>query len=338
MYTPPSQQEIDSLVGEFMQRAAQPPVCAPVFSASVTVPDPEPVAVQPEQAADDPLAELEAMTGIEGVKAEIRRQICYRRVMNMRKAMGLQIPARLTHILLTGNPGTGKTTVARLIARIFAREGIISSPRFIETNRAMLVGRYIGDTEEKISARIEEARGGVLFIDEMYSLTSDEDSRDFGHRVIDALMPVLSDEKSGVMVIGAGYPDSIRKMLASNPGLTSRFPTVIDFNDFAHGELMEIAMNRFAKYGFDLSLDAETRLSDVIARLRRRRDFGNARDIVTMVENHILPNFCTRVETEYNSHDDNFMNVILTCDIPDVETMFPLSAARAGVGFKSTQR
>lgn len=288
---------------------------------------------------DTPLARLEAMTGIDEVKAEVKRQLCYRRVMKMRKAMGVEIPRRLPHMLLTGNPGTGKTTVARLIAGIFANEGILRSETFIETNRASLVGRYIGDTEKNVMAKIEEAYGGVLFIDEMYSLVADDsDTKDYGHRVIETLMPVLSNENAEIMVIGAGYPDSIRKMLSSNPGLTSRFPTVINFEDFSDVELLDIALKRFAKFGFDISPQAEQRLREVISRLRRRRHFGNARDIVTMIENHIIPNFCMRVEADYNSADDNFLNVILPADIPDVGTMFPLSASRTEIGFKLYQR
>lgn len=380
MYTPPTPEEINQLVCDFISRVreiekskkADPFAGKPLFLQPDMAEDAEDepedankskvsdksgvsdkceildrVATQetktvvPAAPAEksDPLAELEAMTGIAEVKAEVRRQLAYRRVMAMRKAMGVEIPKRLPHMLLTGNPGTGKTTVARLIAKIFVGEGILRGGEFVEVNRATLVGRYIGETEEKILAKIHEAHGGVLFIDEMYSLTADDsDSKDFGHRVIEALMPVLSDENANVMVIGAGYPDSIKRMLASNPGLTSRFPTVIDFKDLTGDELMEIALKRFAKYGFDLSIETEQRLTEVISRLRKRRYFGNARDVVTMIENHVIPNFCTRVEDNYNSSDDNFLNVILPTDIPDVETMFPLSASKERVGFRVSRR
>lgn len=174
---------------------------------------------------------LSGLTGMDNIKEKIESEINYYKIMNMRKKAGHKIPKRLPHLLLTGNPGTGKSTVARLIAQIYKEEGILKKGQIIETCRAQIVGRWIGETEQRMTDLIQAANGGILFIDEIYSLIeNDRDSpfsnKDFGIKAIDTLMPILSDPYSGVMVIGAGYSESISNFIAANPGLASRFPNV----------------------------------------------------------------------------------------------------------------
>ncbi len=152
------------------------------------------------------LDELMALTGMEEVKEAVLSQINYHKIMQMRHAAGRKTPQRLPHMLLTGNPGTGKTTVARLIGKIYKEEGILKSGHLVEVNRAALVGKWIGETEEKTTQYLKDAKGGILFIDEMYSLieTNEPSGRDFGLKVIDTLMPVLTNSNSDIMVIGEG--------------------------------------------------------------------------------------------------------------------------------------
>lgn len=285
------------------------------------------------------LEQLKSMTGLDGVKAEIERQLMYNTIMKMREAVGLRSPRRLMHMLLTGNPGTGKTTVARLIGRIYAEAGLLSSSKFVEASRASLVGAWIGETEKFTTEKIAEARGGILFIDEIYSLT-DGSERDFGRKAIDTLMPVLSDPQSDIMVIGAGYPDQVRRFLSANPGLASRFPTVIDFPDYGVDSLMEIASNLLARYDFHLSDGAAVRLRNLFSEACRHRDAGNARLVVTTIENKVIPNLCSRlyesgVRSGKTGDDPDSLNRIESVDIPTWDMLMPLKAdPKKRLGFR----
>ncbi len=284
------------------------------------------------------LDELMALTGMEEVKEAVLSQINYHKIMQMRHAAGRKTPQRLPHMLLTGNPGTGKTTVARLIGKIYKEEGILKSGHLVEVNRAALVGKWIGETEEKTTQYLKDAKGGILFIDEMYSLieTNEPSGRDFGLKVIDTLMPVLSDSNSDIMVIGAGYSDSMRAFLAGNPGLASRFPNVLDFKDFTIDELIGIAFKELEKNDFVLAEEAYLEMQELLKKAVKVKDFGNARLVKTMINNFMIPRMCNRLAKMGNLKeiDIDQTSLIKLDDMPSFDELFPLHGKqRRSVGF-----
>lgn len=309
------------------------------FTAESAVPDDQISAIGQllEMSALD---ELMAMTGLDEVKEAVMSQVNYHKIMRMRRAAGRKTPRRLMHMLLTGNPGTGKTTVARLIGHIFKEEGILSSGHLIETNRASLIDKWIGGTEERVTEILNSARGGILFIDEIYSLVESDShqasTRDFGMKVIDTLMPRLSDPDSDVMVIGAGYTSSIRSFLNANPGLASRFPIVLEFRDFTIDELMIIAANELQRHDFELCPEANIGLKNLLADAVKVKDHGNARLVMTIVNNHMIPNMCNRLAkgTDLEHIDIDLTGRIMPEDLPSLRTLFPLQdPGRHSIGF-----
>lgn len=286
------------------------------------------------------LDELMAMTGLDEVKEAVMSQVNYHKIMRMRRIAGRKTPRRLMHMLLTGNPGTGKTTVARLIGRIFKQEGILSSGHLIEANRASLIDKWIGGTEEKVTEILNSARGGILFIDEIYSLVEADgnqtSTRDFGMKVIDTLMPRLSDPDSEVMIIGAGYTSSIRSFLNANPGLASRFPLVLEFRDFTIDELMIIAVSELQKHDFELCPEAHAGLRKLLDEAVKVKDHGNARLVMTIINNHMIPNMCNRLakNTNLEQLDIDQTGRIMPEDLPSFHALFPLQdRGRHTIGF-----
>lgn len=292
-----------------------------------------------EKEGFSPFEELMSMTGLDEVKCEINRQLSFHRIMTLREKSGKRTPKRLLNMLLIGNPGTGKTTCARLIGQIYQEAGILSTGQFVEVSRATLVGEYIGHSEKRVSDKIEEAKGGILFIDEIYSLADDggvnNGKNDFGHNVIDTLMPVLSDPNSGLIVIGAGYPDEMGRFLRANSGLASRFPVVLGLNDFSLDELMNIAHSNIRRYDFIIAPEAETKLRELIKSASRNKNFGNARFVVTLIENHVIPNLCMRLDRIANiAPDSDLLSTIVANDIPDIYAISPLNESnRKCIGF-----
>lgn len=267
---------------------------------------------------------LMSMPGLENVKREVRRQIAYQWVVKSRAKEGIVMPARLINMLLLGNPGSGKTTVARLIGKIYHWCGILPQSIFVETNRAQLVGAWIGQTEEGTRECLERAEGGVLFIDEMYSLITDRtDGRDYGRRVVETMMTWLSDARHGTMVIGAGYPDEMRRFLDTNPGLSSRFPTVIDFPDYTRDQLMEIGRMHLGEYGFILPEDTEAKFEKLLEDCSHCKGFGNARTVITIIDSHIVPNVCMRLYEKKSLEESREVKIEVS-DLPSLKAVFPL--------------
>lgn len=244
------------------------------------------------------LNELNALVGLQEVKTEINSLINLIKVRKMRESFNLPAMEMSYHMVFTGEPGTGKTTVARLVAKIYKELGLLSKGNLVETDRSGLVAGYIGQTAIKVKEVTDRAIGGVLFIDEAYSLTNGGAQNDFGSEAIDTLVKVMEDHRDDLVVIVAGYRKEMKEFLASNTGLVSRFNKFIDFADYTIEELLEILDVMAGKAGIHLEEDArafvKTRLEEFDKEDFRR--FGNARGIRNLFEK-IMVNQANRLVT-----------------------------------------
>lgn len=251
----------------------------------------------PDEKLEDLLAELNSYTGLDEVKNSMLDFITYLKFLNERKKHGLKSADNLTiHSVFLGNPGTGKTSIARLVGKIFKAMGLLPNGHVIEVDRSNLVGQYIGETAQKTEKVIEEAIGGVLFIDEAYNLKKAGNSQDFGQEAIDVLLKRMEDRKQEFIVIAAGYPDEMKTFIESNPGLKSRFTHFFKFDDFSPEELLTIFKDTAGKEDYKLDSPAETVLQKELVNLYRNRDknFGNAR-VVRNIFNDAKMNLSKRV-------------------------------------------
>ncbi|MEV5750402.1 right-handed parallel beta-helix repeat-containing protein [Actinoallomurus sp. NPDC052308] len=251
-------------------------------------PEPESAPAPPERPApavrptgeDGLLAELTAMVGLDEVKDEIQKLVKFLRVAEQRRRAGLpEGPSIGRHVVFSGAPGTGKTTVARLYGRLLAELGVVSSGHLVEVSRAELVGKGLGETSAKTRAVFTKARGGVLFVDEAYSLARRFGTGgDFGQEAIDTLVKLMEDHRDEVVVVFAGYPAEMREFLEANPGLRSRISRTIEFADYGPGELVEIVRRMADQYGFRLTDAAHEALLTHFGNVRRDERFGNGRE------------------------------------------------------------
>ena len=223
------------------------------------------------------LAELQELVGIENVKERVRQTANFAKIQQMRLAQGLQPIATTYHFVYTGNPGTGKTTVARLMGRIYRSLGVLKKGHVVECDRSALVAEYIGQTAAKTNAVINSALDGILFIDEAYSLVKDHE--DFGQEVLETLLKRMEDDRNRLIVIVAGYPEKMKKFIASNPGLESRFTRYIEFPDYTPLELCQIFGLICRKNGLVLTAGLKEKIIHHFHFLHRQRgeNFGNAR-------------------------------------------------------------
>lgn len=267
--------------------------------------------------AADPMAELNALTGLDAVKQEIELVAARVRAGRLRRDAGLSAaPAPALHMVFTGNPGTGKTVVARLVARIFKELGVLSSGHLVEASRARLVGRYIGQTAPKTREVVQSAVGGVLLIDEAYSLTQSVSENDYGPEAIAELLKALEDHRDELVVIVAGYESEMQRFLTANPGLASRFPTSIRFPDFTDAELVEIFTGQAAAAGVEPSAAALGKVSELLRRSPRVRSFGNARVMRNLCERAVA--LQARRVTALGAPSADDLTALGPEDIPDV--------------------
>lgn len=241
------------------------------------------------QEEKDPIEELNELVGLGSVKEEVVSLVNYIRVQKKREAQGLKTPDLSYHLVFSGNPGTGKTTVARILARIYRDLGVIKKGHMVETDRSGLIGEYVGQTSPKVNALCDSAMGGVLFIDEAYAITQGESHNDYGNEAIATLLKRMEDNRDNLIVIVAGYTKEMKDFINTNPGLKSRFTRYIDFPDYSPSELAKIYMMRMEKYGFSLTPDARARLEEIMgnAVATKDRNFGNGRYARNLFENTI---------------------------------------------------
>jgi len=233
---------------------------------------------RPERSLDELLAELDALTGLGRVKREVHRQVAVLRVEKLRGEAGLKSPTITRHLVFTGNPGTGKTTVARLVSGIYHALGLLSQGQLVEVDRSELVAGYLGQTATKTADAVASATGGVLFIDEAYSLTGIGASGDqYGQEAVDTLVKEMEDRRDDLVVIVAGYPAPMEAFIAANPGLASRFRTTIEFEDYTDDELVEILTQLAASADYEVLPEAVERFRETLGRMPRGDSFGNGR-------------------------------------------------------------
>ncbi|MBT2213823.1 AAA family ATPase [Actinomadura sp. NEAU-AAG7] len=236
------------------------------------------------QSIGNPLAELRDLTGLETVKHEIALLVAGTHAARLRGESGLRITPPTRHMVFTGNPGTGKTMVARLLGRIYRRLGVLSSGHLVEASRAHLVGEYIGQTAPRTRRLVERAIGGVLFIDEAYTLTQSPLKGDYGHEAIAELVKLMEDHREDLVVIVAGYQQEMAEFLAANPGLDSRFPKQLHFPDYTDDELLTVFEQLAAADGFRMADGTQEVLRSMLRRAPRGPSFGNGRLMRNMLD------------------------------------------------------
>ena len=255
---------------------------------------------------DQLILQLNQLVGLEKVKSKVSDLIAFQKVQLLRKEKGLHSPKSTMHLAFTGNPGTGKTTVARIVGRIYKKLGLLSKGHFMEVSRTDLIAGYQGQTAHKVKGVIEKARGGVLFIDEAYSITENDHSDSYGRECLTELTKALEDYREDLVVIVAGYTEPMKQFFESNPGLKSRFNTFVEFDDYNASELLEILKTMSITEDYVVSDRALDILSNLLTQIveSNKEEFANGRYIRNIFESMVMNHARRVVKIESPSIQD----------------------------------
>ncbi len=296
----------DELLSEMEKKGAALSPAAPKTEAEKSPEKPD---------LDKLLQELDELVGLEEIKKNVRSLINLAKVRKLREEHGLPTPAMSLHLVFMGNPGTGKTTVARLISQLYYAIGVLSKGQLVEVDRSGLVAGFVGQTAIKTGEAVKKAIGGVLFIDEAYSLAANTGENDFGREAIETVLKAMEDNRRDLVVIVAGYEDLMEQFISSNPGLQSRFNRYFTFEDYDGEELYQIFLSMCKKNSYKLTVEAQEYAKALFSDLYENRgpNFGNARDVRNIFEN-IIGVHADRVATDPEI-DERDLTLVIRGDV-----------------------
>ena len=274
--------------------------------------------IENDEKIEDVLAELESFTGMDGIKRDVRSLINLLKIQKQRESQGLSVVKPSLHMVFTGPPGTGKTTVARIMGRVFKALGVLKTGQIIEIDRSGLVAGYVGQTAIKVDEVVQKAQDGILFIDEAYTLSPSDGQDSFGQEAIDTLLKRMEDNRDSLVVIVAGYEEEMQRFIESNPGFKSRFNKYISFDDYKPEELNEIFVSIVKKNKYianeELILLLHSKFSDLYN--ARTKSFGNGRVVRNLFEK-IVENQSNRLALIESTLSENDLQTLLAVDFPN---------------------